>query len=173
MQSGASDYLVKDELEPLLLERSMRYALEQKRTQEALRASEERFRELVENIQIGVLLLGAQGEVLLYNQAVLEFFGRTLKLLSLAPLMTDDIICEDGTSFPKEEHPITMALKTGQAVHNVVMGIKRATGERAWLLVNADPQLEQNGKVRHIICSLNDITARKIAEEQRHHSSSP
>lgn len=51
MQAGAADYLVKDQLNAPLLERSMRYALTQKRTEKALRESEERFRRLAETLE--------------------------------------------------------------------------------------------------------------------------
>ncbi|HYV37199.1 MAG TPA: EAL domain-containing protein, partial [Gemmataceae bacterium] len=43
MQAGAADYLVKGQLDSQLLERSIRYSLEQNRTLEALRESEERY----------------------------------------------------------------------------------------------------------------------------------
>ena len=51
MQAGAADYLVKDQLNAPLLERSMRYALTQKQTEKALRESEERFRRLAETLE--------------------------------------------------------------------------------------------------------------------------
>jgi len=175
MQSGAADYLVKDQLDAPLLERSMRYALAQKRAQAALRASEGRFRELVENLQVGVLLLDEHAQILLTNQAALDLFGLSKEPLSghqdLSRLFGDDIIHEDGTPFPFESHPVAIALKTRQPVHNVVMGIdvKPASGQRVWLLVNADPQFS-NGNVHQVICSFSDITERKVAEEERRYT---
>ena len=43
MRAGAADYLVKGQIDAPLLERSIRYALEQSRTLQALRESEERY----------------------------------------------------------------------------------------------------------------------------------
>ena len=47
--AGAADYLAKDSVTSVLLERSMRHALERKRSAEALQLSEERYRDIVEN----------------------------------------------------------------------------------------------------------------------------
>ncbi len=44
MKSGAADYLLKDQINPVLLERSIRYAIERRRTEEALRASEKQLK---------------------------------------------------------------------------------------------------------------------------------
>ena len=48
IQAGASDYLVKGQLTSQLLERSIRHSIERKRTEEALKESEARFRALAQ-----------------------------------------------------------------------------------------------------------------------------
>jgi transcriptional regulator with PAS, ATPase and Fis domain len=48
VRDGAQDYLVKGQIDANLLARSLRYAVERKRAELALRASEERYRGLVE-----------------------------------------------------------------------------------------------------------------------------
>jgi PAS domain S-box-containing protein len=47
MQAGAADFLTKGEVTPILLERSIRYAIEQKRTEEALRQIREQLEQRV------------------------------------------------------------------------------------------------------------------------------
>ncbi|WP_066376178.1 hybrid sensor histidine kinase/response regulator [Anabaena sp. CA = ATCC 33047] len=54
MQAGAQDYLVKGQVTGDLLLRSMRYAIERQRIEEALRQSEERFRVALKNSPIFV-----------------------------------------------------------------------------------------------------------------------
>lgn len=46
VRAGASDYLIKSEITPHLLERSIRYAIERKRTEESLRSSHHQLRHL-------------------------------------------------------------------------------------------------------------------------------
>jgi len=54
MQKGAQDYLVKGQVTGDLLVRSIRYAIERQRVEEALRHSEERFRVALKNSPIFV-----------------------------------------------------------------------------------------------------------------------
>src|SRR6478672_3692855 len=62
MKAGASDYLVKGKVDPDLLERSIRYALERVRAEEALRDSEERHRGMFDHLPIGLYRSTSEGE---------------------------------------------------------------------------------------------------------------
>jgi PAS domain S-box-containing protein len=133
-----------------------------------LRESEERFRGLVENLQVGVLLQGSRGEILLSNRAALNLLGlEEDQLLGKTSVDLDwNAIHEDGSPFPIEEHPVPRAIASGQAERNVVMSVCRSAFEdRVWLLVNAEPQLDPDGNVRQVVCTFSDITERKRAEE--------
>ena len=50
--NGAQDYLIKDDLEPGILEHAVRYALGRKRADDELRHSEARYRSLVESLPL-------------------------------------------------------------------------------------------------------------------------
>ena len=81
------------------------------------------------------------------------------------------VIHEDGTPFPGEDHPAPKVLATGKPVRDVVMGFYRpAVKDRAWLLVNADPQLGPDGRVEQVSAlttSPGFATDRALARERR------
>jgi PAS domain S-box-containing protein len=56
MQAGAMDYLDKGRLSPDGLERSIRYAVERAHAEQALRASEARFRNLIATVPAGIFI---------------------------------------------------------------------------------------------------------------------
>lgn len=51
---GAADYLIKDEISASILERTIRYALERKRAEDALQQSEERYRNLFSHTPVSI-----------------------------------------------------------------------------------------------------------------------
>lgn len=147
---------------------------ERKKTEEALRESEERFRTLIESLHVGVVLMGSRAEILFANNAALEIFGlsreqvlgRTSEELGYIALR------EDGTEFPFEERPAPRALATGQAVRSEVIGWKRpGTDEVIWILGEVVPLSSREGKPDRLVTAFSDITKRKEAEEALHHLS--
>jgi PAS domain S-box-containing protein len=75
MRAGASDYLVKGEVDARLLERSIRYAVERARAEEALRDSEERHRGMFDHLPIGLYRSNLEGGFLEANPALLQILG--------------------------------------------------------------------------------------------------
>ncbi|TVP77113.1 MAG: response regulator, partial [Gemmatimonadales bacterium] len=72
MEAGAVDYLVKGEMDPALLERTLRYSAALHRDREALRRSEERFRAMWEQLPLGLFRVGPDGEFMDANPALLR-----------------------------------------------------------------------------------------------------
>ena len=147
---------------------------ERKRAEEALQESEERFRTLVENLHVGVALMGPRAEILFANKAALEMFrlsheevlGKTSEQLGLIALR------EDGSELPFEKRPAPLALATGQAVRSEVIGWKKEGEEETlWILGEVVPLSSKAGKLDRLVTAFSDITKRKEAEEALHHLS--
>ena len=77
--AGAADYLAKDSVTSVLLERSIRHALERKQAAEALQLSEERYRDIVENAHDFIYSHDLWGNYTSINKAGEQITGYTRK----------------------------------------------------------------------------------------------
>ncbi|MDQ8155126.1 MAG: PAS domain S-box protein, partial [Gemmatimonadota bacterium] len=116
----------------------------------------------------GIIIAGPEGQMLEANPAALRILG--LSLEQLQGMTNFDphwrTVHEDGSPFPPEEHPMTRALRSGQAVGPEVMGVRYGAGDDTrWLEVSARP-LFRPGETRaaHVMATFADITERKEIE---------
>jgi PAS domain S-box-containing protein len=72
MEAGAVDYLQKGKLDPTVLERALRYAVERHRAQERLRESEERNRAMFDHLPLGLFRVGMNGSYQEANPALIR-----------------------------------------------------------------------------------------------------
>jgi PAS domain S-box-containing protein len=142
-----------------------------RKAEEASRASEARFRTLVQDFHVGVVLLGPDAAILFANRAAQQMFGITIDQAQGKNSSQLDLICirEDGTELPFDMRPGPLALRTGQPILNEVLGWhRRGSSEILWMLGNAVPQFSQDGSISSVISSFTNITERKQAEEALH-----
>ena len=131
--------------------------------------TEGRVRKLINSLHVGILVFSSQEEVLFSNKFAHDMLGLSEKQLRMkGPYHPDwSVVYEDGSPFSCEMSPVLVALKTQEPVTNLIVGINRPlTGDRAWLLVNAEPILTDSGEVSEIVCSFSDITQRKAVEDK-------
>jgi PAS domain-containing protein len=75
VQRGALDFLVREQLSAAMIERVLRYATERTHTLLALKASEQRYRELFQNVTAGVFQTTADGKFMAANPALIRMLG--------------------------------------------------------------------------------------------------
>ncbi len=145
-------------------------AIEQQKNNEfALRASETRFKNLIWNLQVGVLLHGPKGEILMSNPKALEILGYSEEQLMGSHLFNSDwnMINDDGLPFPQAEQPLFRVIDTRMAVRDIVAGVYNPVKNQiVWLLIHAVPQLNTDGTVQQIVSTFIDITNLKNAETE-------
>jgi PAS domain S-box-containing protein len=133
---------------------------ERRRDEEALRASELSWRQIVDNVPGLVATMGAMGEVEFLNRQVLEYFGQTQQDLKNWSLMgavhPDDL--------PRVIEARARHIETGQ-IYDIEHRCRRADGVYRWFQVRGQPVRNTAGSITAWYLLLTDIDDRKKAEE--------
>lgn len=132
----------------------------------ALRTSEQQYRTLVEALHEGVVLHDHDGTIIASNTAAERILGLSADQIAGRTSLDSAwrVIDTDGEPLPGDRHPATVALRTGEAVHNFVQGVYQPSGELRWILVNASV-IKQPGRKRQVVVTFYDITEQREAEE--------
>jgi PAS domain S-box-containing protein len=157
VRRGAQDYLVKGDISGPLVIRVVRYAIERKQVEAVLRASETRYRTLVETSPNGITLADLEGKLLLCNQqaARLYSYANTEAML--------------GVNFfkliaPYDRQPaaanIRITLNEGK-VTNAEYTLLRRDGSSFPAEISTAVQCNTSGIPVGFICIIRDITERK------------
>lgn len=160
MAAGAADYLVKDEIDPASLERSIRYALERQRAQQRIREQAA----LLDKARDAISAHDLEGRVLYWNKSAERLTGYSQDEMqgeTILPLLKT----EEGTN---PEDLLRPALKTVLAEEEWTgeLTLQPKDGdevivESRWSLVR-----DEAGKPKSILVINTDITERKELETQ-------
>ncbi len=141
---------------------------ESKRDQAKILESKQLIQSILQNVAVGILVQGPQSEILENNKAALEMLGLTQDQL-LGKTSFDPswrVIHEDRSDFKPEDHPVPKSIRLQQPVNNVVMGVfQQQLNDYVWLLVDAMPVFDEEQNLIYVVCTFNDITELKKAEE--------
>ncbi len=131
-----------------------------------------RYQDLYAHMAEGVVFQDADRHIIDANPAALHLLGLTKEqLLGLTSFDARwHVIHLDGTEIPGAMHPAAVALRTGQAVRDAILGVFIPGEERhRWLRVNAIPRLVP-GRERPIgvFVTFDDITEWDYLKESAH-----
>jgi PAS domain S-box-containing protein len=174
LTSGAQDYLVKGAIEPGVLIRCLRYAVERKRAEgerEALlwqlETERARWQTTVDSLPDPVTTCDAAGRATYMNAAYSQLIGRTIE--AGLPLESHaahyDLYHADGRPFESQELPLQKAALTGEAVRNVELIQRSSSGEEVVLRVNASPLRDTGGRVTGAVAVCRDTTTERRAQD--------
>jgi serine phosphatase RsbU (regulator of sigma subunit) len=133
-------------------------------------ASEERYRTLFQTMPLGIVHYDADRSIIGVNPAAGEILGLDLATVTLWPVVPQErAVREDGSPFPVEDLPVPVALRTGEIVAGVVVGIRHGrTGELRWVQITAVPDArDDEGRPSRAYAILTDLTEQRRAERER------
>lgn len=141
-----------------------------KQARDALKESEKRFRSLIRDLKVGVLLSDEAGNINMCNKAMAQMLSLPEEMIvgkNVYDIMSTDMINEENEFVPVEKRPITITIQTKQPVKEAVLGVLQPLAkERSWIMVNSDPILDEEGNLSHVIFSVMDLTERKKLEKK-------
>lgn len=142
-------------------------AIEKKQTQAALIVSETTFRTLYETALHGVIYQDTSGRITSANPAAQRILGLTLAQLQGLTAMDPRwrAVHEDGSPMPGDQHPAMLALKSGQPVKDVLMGVQLPDGGYVWVSISATP-LFKDGRITQVYTIFEDVTERHRMQQQ-------
>ncbi len=156
MELGASDFMVKAEVNTEKLERSIRYTLERSDSLRALTESENKYRTIFESSRDMIYITDENGKFLEVNDSVTRIFGYKISEImekSVAVLYQND----------EDREKLLSAIKLTGSIYNYEVVLKDINNDKKYCLISATMQNLESGKfiIRGII---HDITRRRKIE---------
>lgn len=132
---------------------------ERRRSEQALRDSERRYRSLFERNLAGVYRSTLEGQILDCNEAFARAFGYASR---------EEVLAQQAASLyleVKDREAFLCPLREKGVVTNLEIRTRRKDGSSVWLLENASLALDENGAPGLIEGTIIDITERKRADQ--------
>lgn len=162
VKAGAQEYLIKSEIAGGPLVRAIQYAVERKRTDEALRNAERLYRSIVENTQEGIAIIDAEGKVKYANARMAAMGGWTSVSELIGRSMTEFM---DPDSVALAANSLRKTLRG--SVQQVDLKLFRKDGAPVWVIVATNPLTDDAGNTAGALAVVTDITDRHVADEAR------
>ncbi|MCX7611502.1 MAG: PAS domain S-box protein [Ignavibacterium sp.] len=122
---------------------------------------QEKYKHLYDTMANGVIYQDSEGRIISANNAAIKILGLSSEK-EIIGLKSSDFktIYTDGSEFKSEDHPISIALKTGKPVYGVTMGVfNNKLNKYVWIYIDAIPLFKENqDKPYQVYATFSDIT---------------
>ncbi len=162
LRLGVQDYLIKDDITSAVLQKSISYSIERKKSQHQLQENEKRFRALIENSMDGLAVLTKDGEITEMSQPALNILGYPPD--TPLGLTTENFVHPDDVK--KVMQAFTVIIKEHNKVQSAQFRIMQPDGNYIWLDTSFHNLLHEPA-VNAVVLNFRDITSRKKNEEER------
>ncbi|MHB8346452.1 MAG: putative bifunctional diguanylate cyclase/phosphodiesterase [Acidiferrobacterales bacterium] len=160
MKSGLDDYVIKSPPDFGRLRTAVRMAFDRKRRLQVVSDAESRYRGLFQDVPVGLYRITPFGGIIEANPAIVQMLGfkgeEALRAVNAADLCAaPDMLREWLERLQREGE-----------VRDVEFRMRRSDGEMIWVRNSARAVVDSSGHALFYDGMLEDITARKEAEEQ-------
>lgn len=162
VHSGAQDYLVKNHINPSWLLRSIRYTIERHEAEIALIAQEEKYHSIFDHLVEGIFQTTPDGSYLLANMAIARIYGYA----------NPDELMQSVTDIGQRLYVVPGRREEFRRImdeHDTITGFEsqifRKDGSIIWISENCRAIRNAKGRLLHYEGTVEDITARRIAQE--------
>jgi PAS domain S-box-containing protein len=131
---------------------------------------QEWYRTLFETLPHGVIHYHADGSIIDVNPAASQMLGVDPAGVTSWPVVPPGrVVREDGSPFPVEDLPVPVALRTGEIVAGVVVGVRHGrTGELRWVRITAVPDAwDDQGRPCRAYAIFTDLTDQRRTEREQ------
>jgi diguanylate cyclase (GGDEF)-like protein/PAS domain S-box-containing protein len=135
--------------------------------EDALRDSEQRYRQVIDGMIEGVIVHDAYGSVVAINPSAEQILAAPREKLIGRPFSSPGwrTIRPDGSPLEAEETPARLALRSGQRQSRMTIGLYKPDNSLCWLLVNSEPlKTEPDGQPYAVVSTFVDITEDRLIE---------
>jgi len=135
--------------------------------------NENNFRSIISSMAEGIVVQTSNGEIIFCNSSAEKILGLTEdQMQGKTSLDTSwQAIHEDGSTFPGEDHPAMVTLRTGEPLTNILMGVHKQDGKLTWISINSVPLFNMGETTPDgVITTFHDMTSYKIAEKELYES---
>jgi len=162
VHAGAHDYLVKNQLNPGWLERSIRYAIERHRMDRALLAAEEKYHSVFDHLVEGIFQTTSDGHYVMANAALARIYGYG------SPEELMQTLLDIGQRLYVQEDRRDEFVRLMQE-HDTISGFEsqvfRKDRSVIWISENCRAVRDVQGRLLYYEGTVEDITQRRQAEE--------
>ncbi len=136
---------------------------------ESIRQGEERYRNLLANLEAGIVVHAPDTSIIMNNAKACELLGLSDAQLKGKTAIDPawHFVHSDTTPMPLSEYPVNRILNCEKPIRTQILGVRQSEKNSiVWLSVNGFPVLDKSGNITEIIISFMDITETKLAEEE-------
>jgi len=163
MEAGAADFLVKGDISANVLERTIRYAIQQRKTIRQLKKSEYRLKEAQAIGKIGNFELNIPEKKIYWSAELYRIFGYNPQSFNLTVENQYNQVHPDDREMLEAKLKRIQKEKKGFSFGYRVIHLN---GEVRYVYGSRDVELDKHGKVIRIFGTIRDVTEQKLREAE-------